>query len=50
MVTYGIFIGKMVRNFCGNMIQILLRVAWGLLELTYFRARKFIPRYCQSFS
>jgi len=26
------------------MIKGLLLVAWGVLELTYFRARKFIPR------
>jgi hypothetical protein len=50
METYGILIGKMVRNFCGNMIKSLLLLAWDILELTYFRARKFIPRQCQSFS
>ena len=44
MVTYGILIGKMVRNFCGNVIQSLLLLAWGVLELAYFRARKFITR------
>jgi hypothetical protein len=41
---YGILVGKILRNSCGNIIQRLLLVAWGFLELTYFKARELIPR------